>query len=93
MSKTYLLKKDWVTGQDELGEDTLLKVGDMIKGPNKLETESFDEYKLRQKVENGLVRDRLRGLFVPNEFNEVTGRITPHVNSKRQAKKARKLNR
>mgnify|MGYP006249325995 FL=1 len=36
-SKPYLLKKDWVTGQDESGEDKFLKVSDMIKGPKRLE--------------------------------------------------------
>ena len=46
----YLLKKDWVTGQDELGNDVLLKVMDMIQVPKRLENESFDDYKLRQKV-------------------------------------------
>ena len=76
-SKPYLLKKDWVTGQDESGEDILLKVSDMIKGPKRLEDESFEDYKLRQKVENGLVRDRLAGLYTPNTVDEIRGKIKP----------------
>ena len=76
-SKPYLLKKDWVTGQDESGEDILLKVSDMIKGPKRLEDESYEDYKLRQKVENGLVKDRLAGLYTPNEFDEIKGKIKP----------------
>ena len=76
-SKPYLLKKDWVTGQDESGEDILLKVSDMIKGPKRLEDESFEEYKLRQKVENGMVRDRLAGLYTPNTIDEIKGKINP----------------
>ena len=76
-SKPYLLKKDWVTGQDESGEDVLMKVSDMIKGPKRLEGESFEDYKLRQKVENGLVKDRLAGLYTPNEFDEIKGKIKP----------------
>ena len=76
-SKPYLLKKDWVTGQDESGEDILLSVADMIKGPKRLEGESYDDYKIRQKVENGLIRDRLAGLLVPNEFSTTTGKIIP----------------
>jgi len=76
-SKPYLLKKDWVTGQDESGEDTLLKVSDMIKGPKRLENESYEDYKLRQKVENGLVKDRLAGLLVPNTIDEIKGKINP----------------
>tara|TARA_Y100000361_G_scaffold113419_1_gene103838 strand:+ start:197 stop:442 length:246 start_codon:yes stop_codon:yes gene_type:complete len=76
-TKPYLLKKDWVTGQDESGEDVLLKVSDMIKGPKRLEGESYEDYKLRQKVENGLVKDRLAGLLVPNTINEIKGKINP----------------
>jgi len=70
-SRPYLLKKDWVTGQDENGKDIRMKVTDMIKGTKRLESESFDEYKLRMKVENGLVKDYLRGLFTPNETKVV----------------------
>ena len=76
-TKPYLLKKDWVTGQDESGEDKFLKVSDMIKGPKRLEDESYEDYKLRQKVENGLVKDRLAGLYTPNEFDEIKGKIKP----------------
>ena len=76
-TKPYLLKKDWVTGQDESGEDILLKVSDMIKGPKRLEDESYEDFKLRQKVENGLVKDRLAGLYTPNEFDEIKGKIKP----------------
>ena len=76
-TKPYLLKKDWVTGQDESGEDILLKVSDMIKGPKRLEDESFEDYKLRQKVENGLVKDRLAGLYTPNTIDEIKGKINP----------------
>ena len=76
-NKPYLLKKDWVTGQDESGEDILLKVSDMIKGPKRLEGESFEDYKLRQKVENGLLLDYLAGLFTPNEFDTTTGKVKP----------------
>ena len=76
-TKPYLLKKDWVTGQDESGEDKFLKVSDMIKGPRRLEGESYEDYKLRQKVENGLVKDRLAGLYTPNEFDEIKGKIKP----------------
>lgn len=70
-SRPHLLKKDWVTGQDDNGKDIRMKVTDMIKGTKRLEGESFDEYKLRMKVENGLVRDYLKGLFTPNETKVV----------------------
>ena len=75
--KPYLLKKDWVTGQNESGEDKFLKVSDMIKGPKRLENESYEDYKLRQKVENGLLKDRLAGLYTPNTIDELRGKIKP----------------
>tara|TARA_B100001094_G_scaffold239391_1_gene234919 strand:- start:622 stop:906 length:285 start_codon:yes stop_codon:yes gene_type:complete len=90
--KPYLLKKDWVTGQDKLGNDVLLKVMDMIQGPERLKNESYEDFKIRRKAENGLVHDRFAGLLVPNEFDPVTGKIKPYINPTRQAKKARKLN-
>jgi len=75
--KPYLLKKDWVTGQNESGDDKFLKVSDMIKGPKRLEDESFEDFKIRRKAENGMVKDRLAGLYTPNEFDEVIGKIKP----------------
>ena len=75
--KPYLLKKDWVTGQDESGEDKLLKVSDMIQGPKRLENESYEDFKIRRTAENGMVKDRLAGLYTPNEFDEVIGKIKP----------------
>ena len=31
-----------------------------------LEDESYEDYKMRMKVENGLVRDYLKGRIIPN---------------------------
>ena len=75
--KPYLLKKDWVTGQDEFGEDKLLKVSDMIQGSKRLENESYEDFKIRRTAENGMVKDRLAGLYTPNEFDEIKGKIKP----------------
>ena len=75
-SKPYLLKKDW-TITDTDGSESRMKVSDMIKGPKRLEDESFDDYKLRQKVENGLLDDYLAGLYTPNEFDTTTGKVKP----------------
>ena len=80
-SKPYLLKKDWVTGQDKSGEDKLMKVSDMIQGSKRLENESYEDFKIRRKAENGMVKDRLAGLLVPNKFNPVTGKIKTRNNS------------
>ena len=75
-SKPYLLKKDW-TITDTDGNESRMKVSDMIKGPKRLKGESFDDYKLRQKVENGLLNDYLAGLYTPNTIDEMKGKIKP----------------
>jgi len=75
--KPYLLKKDWITGTDNSGKDILMKVSDMIQGPKRLENESYDDYKLRQKVENGLLKDYKAGLYTPNTIDEIKGKIKP----------------
>ena len=35
-----------------------------LKGPKRLENESFEDYQIRRKAENGLVREYLRGVWV-----------------------------
>ena len=42
------------------------KVSDLLKGSKRLEDESYEDYKMRMKVENGLVRDYLKGRIIPN---------------------------
>ena len=74
--KPYLLKKDW-TITDTDGNESRMKVSDMIKGPKRLENESYEDYKLRQKVENGMLKDRLAGLYTPNTIDETKGKIKP----------------
>ena len=48
-----------------------------LKGPKRLENESYEDFKIRRKAENGMVKDRLAGLYTPNEFDEIKGRIKP----------------
>ena len=38
-----------------------------LKGPKRLEGEKFEDYKLRMKAENGLLKEYLRGVWVKNE--------------------------
>ncbi len=38
-----------------------------LKGPKRLEGEEFEDYKLRIKAENGLLREYLRGVWIKNE--------------------------
>tara|TARA_X000001036_G_scaffold197810_1_gene186208 strand:- start:2100 stop:2372 length:273 start_codon:yes stop_codon:yes gene_type:complete len=83
-----LLKKDYVKG-----DGSLIKISDMIEGNARKEDENFEKFCIRRSAEKELLRDYLGGLVVPNEFNEVTGKIVPRINPTRQAKKARKLNR
>ena len=35
-----------------------------LKGPKRLEDEKFEDYKLRMKAENGLLKEYLRGVWV-----------------------------
>ena len=38
-----------------------------LKGPKRLEDEKFEDYKLRMKAENGLLKEYLRGVWVKKE--------------------------
>jgi hypothetical protein len=38
-----------------------------LKGPKRLEDEKFEDYKLRMKAENGLLKEYLRGVWIKNE--------------------------
>ena len=38
-----------------------------LKGPKRLEGESFEDFQTRRKAENGLLKEYLRGVWVKNE--------------------------
>ena len=38
-----------------------------LKGPKRLEGESFEDFHIRRKAENGLLKEYLRGVWVKNE--------------------------
>ena len=48
----------------ENNEDPRVRVSTIIKGDKRLEGESYEDYKLRRKVEKKMVRDCLKGYFV-----------------------------
>ena len=50
--------------QRKNNEDPRLKVSDMVQGSKRLEDESFEDYKMRMKVEKHLVRDYLKGYII-----------------------------
>ena len=38
-----------------------------LKGPKRLEDEEFEDYKIRMRAENGLLKEYLRGVWVKKE--------------------------
>ena len=38
-----------------------------LKGPKRLEGESFEDFHVRRKAENGLLKEYLRGVWIKNE--------------------------
>jgi len=54
-----------VTQERYLEERYQISVG--LKGPKRLEGEEFEDYKLRMKAENGLLKEYLRGVWVKKE--------------------------
>jgi|TARA_B100000497_G_C7324806_1_gene216103 hypothetical protein len=40
------------------------KISDLLKGPKRLENESFDEFKIRRKAEQILTKQYLRGTYI-----------------------------
>ena len=43
------------------------KIGHLLKGPKRLEGESFEDYKIRRKQENYMTRKYLRGYISSNK--------------------------
>ena len=57
--------KKYVTQELYLEERYEISRG--LKGPKRLENESFEDYKTRRKAENGLLKEYLRGVWVKKE--------------------------
>ena len=52
--------------QKENEEDPRVQINEMLQGPKMLESESFEDYKIRMKVEYQLTRDYLKGYIMQN---------------------------
>ena len=50
--------------QRKNAEDPRIQVSQILKGPKRLEGESFEDYKMRMKVEKQLTRDYLKGYLI-----------------------------
>ena len=58
-------RQKYLTEERYLEERYKISVG--LKGPKRLEGEKFEDYKLRMKAENGLLKEYLRGVWVKKE--------------------------
>ena len=58
-------RQKYLTEERYLEERYQISLG--LKGPKRLEGEKFEDYKLRMKAENGLLKEYLRGVWVKNE--------------------------
>ena len=54
-----------VSQERYLEERYQISVG--LKGPKRLEGESYEDFCIRRKAENGLLKEYLRGVWVKNE--------------------------
>ncbi len=58
-------RQKYITQEQYLEERYQISAG--LKGPKRLEGESFEDFQLRRKAENGLLKEYLRGVWVKKE--------------------------
>ena len=58
-------RQKYLTQEKYLEERYQISTG--LQGPKRLEGEDFEEYKIRRKAENGLLKEYLRGVWVKKE--------------------------
>ena len=58
-------RQKYVSQERYLEERYQISVG--LKGPKRLEGESFEDFHIRRKAENGLLHEYLRGVWVKNK--------------------------
>ena len=58
-------QQKYLSQERYLEERYKISVG--LKGPKRLEGESFEDFHTRRKAENGLLREYLRGVWVKKE--------------------------
>ena len=58
-------RQKYVSQEQYLEERYQISLG--LRGPKRLEGESFEDFHTRRRAENGLLREYLRGVWVKNE--------------------------
>ena len=58
-------RQKYITKELYLEERYQISAG--LQGPKRLEGESFEDFKIRRKAENGLLKEYLRGVWVKKE--------------------------
>ena len=58
-------REKYLTQERYLEERYQISVG--LKGPKRLEDEEFEDYKVRMKAENGLLKEYLRGVWIKKD--------------------------
>ena len=58
-------RQKYVTQEQYLEERYEISRG--LKGPKRLENESFEDFKTRRKAENGLLKEYLKGVWIKKE--------------------------
>ena len=58
-------RQKYISEERYLEERYQISVG--LKGPKRLEGESHEDFHVRRKAENGLLKEYLRGVWVKNE--------------------------
>ena len=58
-------RQKYVTQERYLEERYQISLG--LKGPKRLEGESFEEFQTRRRAENGLLKEYLKGVWVKKE--------------------------
>ena len=58
-------RQKYVSQEQYLEERYQISLG--LKGPKRLEDESFEDFHVRRKAENGLLKEYLRGVWIKKE--------------------------
>jgi len=58
-------RQKYISEERYLEERYQISLG--LKGPKRLEDESFEDFHVRRKAENGLLKEYLRGVWVKKE--------------------------
>ena len=64
-SKDKQPRQKYLSQERYLEERYQISVG--LKGPKRLEGESFEDFHVRRKAENGLLKEYLRGVWIKND--------------------------